>query len=387
MANFFSKETGDSTKNVGPFLIIFIVCIAAFIGGFFVTHLLNRLPQHTLEQKIVLKNETSSEELKEVKEETKEELSPDNENNINALTIEWIPPSQQPAAEYEPVLAKASCFNGEFICENQLEAYFSVVRLGTVRGGLYDGRFLEMATSKEEGMGTNYASYYLLRDPKGESGLVLLNRHYRRTVDWLPTDIDTTTVQEVLGDRISQLDGYTIETKAYIPELLTIEEKLIDTQGRSFLFTGLWLRLYSDQAISLTSAKRTTSLSDGTVLYLYEPKEDTEGNLLPGQTSVGRDQFYLVDEDGRVLWYDFSPSFFTYDKDDTGNLLESRGIPQVQWNDGTINDQVYFKGQVGGCGFTKATNVVSEDNIKKISLSVAGTALGQDGIETSVFEP
>ena len=56
MANFFSKETGDSTKNVGPFLIIFIVCIAAFIGGFFVTHLLDRVSGPMLEQKTVVKN-------------------------------------------------------------------------------------------------------------------------------------------------------------------------------------------------------------------------------------------------------------------------------------------------------------------------------------------
>ena len=386
MANFFSKETGNSTKKLSPFLIILIVCIAAFIGGFFATRLLQMRPQSITESEVPVKETVPA--VQEPEELTESRVPPVKETDGNTIQVNWINPEQQPSRVPDEVLSRAVCFNEPTVCENSSNSYASAVELGTVARGVYDGRSLEMTTIENQGMGINYASYYVLRDPSGVAAPVLLDRLYRNVGGWFPSGLGGMTVQESLGDKVAELSGYVIDTESVIPELETVEQTVGDTQGRSFVFTGLWLRLYSQEAISLASATRTAQLSDGRVLSLYEPKEDVDGNVLPGQTSMGRDQFYVLDEDGRVLFYDLEVPFFKDDvKDENGNILEGRRIPRIRWNDGSTNTQEYFKGELGGCGFKTTTHVVSQAEIDQIGLTGVGLGLGDDGSQTQVFEP
>ena len=55
------------------------------------------------------------------------------------------------------------------------------------------------------------------------------------------------------------------------------------------------------------------------------------------------------------------------------------GRPLVSWDDGTVsNEVVYFKGSVGGCGFTNMTTVVPQSTIDTLGLEKSGEGFTQD---------
>ena len=259
-----NKKEKRQNMNAGPLIVIAIVCVVAFVGGFFATRLLQMRQQLITQSEVSLKETVPA--VQEPEELTESKVPPVKETDGNTIQVNWINPEQQPSRVPDEALSRAACFYEPMVCENPSNPYAFAVELGMVVGGVYDGRSLEMTTIENQGMGINYASYYVLRDPSGVAAPVLLDRLYRHVGGWFPSGLGGMTVQESLGEKVADLDGYVIDTESVIPELETVEQTVGDTQGRSFVFTGLWLRLYSQESISLASATRTTQLSDGRVL-------------------------------------------------------------------------------------------------------------------------
>lgn len=388
MIEFDSNQSPDSSKNVKLVIVLFLACIAAFIGGAFFM---------TIWQSLQPDDSDRNDGFYAIDDDLGEDISSET-NTISAdltytelpgaLEIEWISPDQQPEVDADDIFVQAMCHGpeGENYCgQNGPVKRPTFVRLGTVVGEAYEGYSLDMATVVEEGLGENFLSFYLLR--KKDHVSVLLDKHYRTTVSWLPHSLNQ--IEEVsratdgLGYRLDLLEGYVIETEAYVPELTEFVSKFTDDTGNTYALTGYWLRLYSDEAISLTSANRSAAMNSGETLWLYEPPIDSEGNVTEGFSSVGRDQFYLIDEDGRLVFYDLEVPFFDYQLDGEGHPLLTQGVPVITWSNGVNNKEVYFKGALGGCGWTTMTHVVDQNTIDSLNLIQVGKT--SSGI--AVFEP
>lgn len=328
-------------------------------------------------------------------EDEGEETSPPEYAAVaGALTIDWIAPDEQPSYPDDSVFDRALCYgDGEYGGENInncAEDPADMIRwsykLGAVNGGAYDGRDLVMTSVPVAGMGTYYEVYYLLYDPAQEQAPVILDT-LSRGVDWMLSSYQGTATGMLGEARVAKLSGYVIDTEATIPEL-TIETTLVEPPpGNEFAFIGYWQRLYSDEAISLTGATESVTLSDGKTLYLWEPKVDANGQVQDGQTGIGQNLFYLVDEDGRVVFYDLIVPFFANQVND-GSPDPSTGVPNVTWTNGSSNTATYLKGAVGGCGFTTVTHVVSQSVVDTLGLQQAGVGITPGrGTETSIYEP
>ncbi|MFA4845842.1 MAG: hypothetical protein WC654_04765 [Patescibacteria group bacterium] len=309
------------------------------------------------------------------------------------LTIDWIAPDEQPSYPDDRVFDEAMCYDeyeGErsnTCAEDPADMIGWSYKLGTVNGGTYDGRDLIMTTVPESGLGTYYSTFYFLYDPAGEQSPVILDQHVRG-VDWGLGSSLTMTASGAIGEiRLAKLSGFVIDTEASIPEL-EIETTFVEPPpGKEFAFIGYWHRLYSEEAISLTGATESVTLSDGRTLYLNNPKVDVNGMILEGQTEVGKNEFFLVDEDGRVLFYDLIVPFFANEVND-GYTNPSTGVPNVRWNDGSTNTATYLKGAVGGCGFSTVTNVVSQNDVDGLDLQQVGVGITPGrGTEVAVYEP
>lgn len=371
------------TKSPVAFVgVIVLVCLAAFVGGVFATNLWEEATEERDEtegsSEIIVEQETADEAEDEADKEEVVLVSTD-----EVLQIDWIDPYKQPNVTVESTLYAAVCpYLSEpdsekpwNLCGNPPQA--SQVRLGTVVGGKYDGRYFEMFTSRTEELGYYYRSFYLLVDPTGATATVLLDQVAQSIGSSYPT---TTfyTASEMIGwngvSREEALPGFSVDVTATIP-VLTPELVLRDIKGNAFLFTGKWVRFDTDIASSPLKGTTTVEMDNGIELVLYEAGENAS-------TRVGDNQYYTIDEDGRILWYDLEVPFFDYETDGEGNRLISQGIPSITWNDGSINSAVYMKGALGGCGFTTATNVVADEMIETFGLAQAGTAQG-----TFVYEP
>lgn len=376
--------------------IVVLVCIAAFVGGVFATNLWEEMREIEPEMEdtypVVDGEVDGEEEATEAEEEMEDTVPPEYVEDPQALNIDWLEPTKQPVVADDPAFGELLCFDtveGEEFnnCEeNPREWTRWSYQLGSVDGGTYDGYDLVMTTVPMVGLGTNHASFYILRDPTNEEKPVLLNI-LREVSSFGPGNLQS-TLPDYYFERFKNLDGYIIDMVATIPEFEFDSSLRHSVTGDEFIFTGYWLRLYSEEAISLTGASTTVDFGDMT-LWLYEPKRDVNGAILEGQTGVGQNQFYMVDEDGRVLFYDLKVPFFAYDEDDKG-VIYSYGIgtPGVHWNDGIQNEQLYYKGAVGGCGFVTATNVISDEVITTLGLKEAGEGFADIGSRTYlVYEP
>ncbi|MBI5794588.1 hypothetical protein HZA87_05950 [Candidatus Uhrbacteria bacterium] len=310
----------------------------------------------------------------------------------DALTIDWIPSDEQTGYPDDGVFDQAMCydeFEGQHV-NNCTEGPADMIRwsykLGTVSGGTYNGRDLVMTSIPVSGMGEYLETYYILYDPERQLTPVIIDSVVRG-VDWnLGTFLGTAT--GMMGEvRLAKLTGYQIDTKATILDL-EIETTLVEPPpGNEFAFIGYWQRLYSEEAISLTGASQSVTLSDGKTLHLWEPKSDGNGQVLEGQTGIGQNLFYAVDEDGRVLFYDLIVPFFANEVIDS-YTNPSTGVPNVRWTDGSTNAATYLKGAVGGCGFTTVTHVVSQEDVDGLDLQQAGVGIVPGrGTELPVYEP
>lgn len=380
--------TPPSKFSVPGIGIIVLVCIAAFVGGVFATNLWESLREDEPEMEDTYPVVEEDVEEEEEMEEDEDTVPPEYIDDPQALTIDWLEPTQQPAVADDPAFGEVLCFDvveGEEFnqCEENPGDWTSwSYKLGSVDGGTYDGYDLVMTTVPMAGMGINYVSFYVLKDPANEKKPVLLN--ILREVGSFGSSTTQNTLGDYYTDRFKNLSGYIIDTGATIAEFEFDTELRNETTGDEFIFTGYWLRLYSEEAISLTGASTSVNLGDMS-LWLYEPKRDVSEMILEGQTGVGQNQFYTVDEDGRVLFYDLKVPFFAYDQDKEGNVLSyGIGTPNIRWSDGTTNEMVYYKGAIGGCGFMTATNVVDEETIDELAAPEGFVQVGSgvDGATT-----
>lgn len=379
------------TKSPVAFVgVIVLVCIAAFAAGVFATNVWEAVKEGEPETEdmypVVDDQETTVDEAEDDTDAGEITLVSTDE----VLQIDWIDPASQPTYPDDARFTTAVCYSqdpetGESWneCEedpNDMTRWS--YKLGTVLGGEYDGRDLVMTTVPFVGMGTNYTSFYFLMDSESSKEPVLLD--YVRDVFF---DSSTTSTLSGRDWLLIKLGGFTIDASAVIPEF-EFEQIYHDTEWNEYFFTGYWHRLYSDQGTALTGSTQSVSRTDKGALRLHEPKRDVDGALLEGQTGAGENQFFDVDEDGRVLFYDLRAPFFDYEADKTGTITSfAMGRPIVSWNDGTVsNENTYFKGQVGGCGFTNVTKVIPQSTIDGLGLVKAGEGVTQDE-EYPVYEP
>lgn len=383
-----------STPSRSPKLIgmVILICLAAFAGGVFVTNLWEAVSESepVVEDTypIVDEEETVDEAQDEADAQEVTLVSTDEE-----LQIDWIDPASQPSYPDDLNFVSGVCWNRDvpdtedpfYECEGNPDEPGTSwsYKLGTVRGGTYDGRDLVMTTVPFVGMGMNYRAFYLLIDPESTEKTVVLS--YGREVSSFGSN--SNSVLSTDAWLMERLGGFVIDTSASVPEFES-EQIYHDTEGNEYFFTGYWHRLYSYQATALTAATKSIATTTGKTLRLYEPKRDVEGQLLEGQTATGENQFFDVDEDGRVLFYDLRPPFFDYEVDDDGNIITyAMGRPLVKWNEGSVsNEDTYFKGTVGGCGFTNITTVVPQSTIDTLGLVKVGEGFTEDD-RYPVYEP
>ncbi|KKW32015.1 MAG: hypothetical protein UY76_C0045G0015 [Candidatus Uhrbacteria bacterium GW2011_GWA2_52_8d] len=370
--------------------VVLLICVAAFFGGVLVTNLWEGVRDE---------QDDETEKVSQIIEEETDEVVDDEETNDaevvstdSELVIDWIDPYKQPSVTVNSVLYSALCPDySEPDSEKPWNAcgtppQITQVRLGTVVGGTYDGRYLEMLTVRFEELGYSYRSVYILVDPTEADGPVLLDQE-AQTIGQAYPAMSSVSATEILGwsgVTSDGLSGFSIDMTATIPAL-TSQTDLVDTEGNTLLFTGKWVRFDTDIASSPLEATTTIQLPDGIAegdggeLVLYEAGENAS-------TRVGDNQYYLIDEDGRMLWYDLEVPFFTYQVDGEGNRMISQGVPSIVWTDGSVNTQTYMKGALGGCGVTTATNAISDETIETFELEQAGTAQGIIVYEPSSFD-
>lgn len=382
-----------STTSRAPLVgVIVLVCLAAFAGGVLVSNLWEEATEGRDE------TEESSEIIEE--QETVDEAQDEAEaeevvfvSTEEVLQIDWINQASQPTYPDDTNFTTAVCYSqdpetGESWneCEgdpNDMTRWS--YKLGTVQGGAYDGRDFVMTTIPFINLGTAYTSFYMLVDPEGSKETIVLNRI--RDVLFFPSSEGMTLAERFGEEWSTRLEGFVVDTSVRVPEF-EFEQIYHDTEGSEYFFTGYWHRLYSDQGTALTGSTFSVTRTDGGTLRMYEPKRDTNGELLEGQIAVGENQFFDVDEDGRVLFYDLRPPFFDYEADETGTITSfSMGRPIIRWNDGEVsNDQTYFKGRIGGCGFTNVTKVIPQATIDGLGLVKAGEGVTQNE-KYPVYEP
>lgn len=392
--NSFSSRSKDSAARSVRFVqifLFFVVCLLGFLGGIYFAF--TYPDKFESNQDYAVDDQYAFEELAS---DTVDDIPTGAEaeyvQTSSSLDIDWIEPEKQSYGFVDQVFLDALCMSddGSNLCEYNLIQFENVYTLGTVNGGDYDGYSLDMVTTSEESLGKNYWSFYFLYKP--DEPTVLLNKHFRQTSNWLittPSQMEyITDAITTLGDyRTRQLFGYVIETEAYVPELQGIEQVIRQySYGQQYYLDGYWQRLYSQDAISLISASRSEDLENGKTAYLYDPPLTDDGMIVSGYTSVGRNEFYVVDVDGRVVWYDLEVPFMNYDMDSEGYIILSQGVPDIKWNDGTVNERKYMKGALGGCGFVTATNVISDDAIKTLDLVPVGTTNYYEKT-LSIYEP
>ncbi|MBI4437861.1 hypothetical protein HY631_02825 [Candidatus Uhrbacteria bacterium] len=383
----------NESRSVRPWLLYLIggaLIVVAFATGVFFSDVMERRAGDVYP----IVDEEALEEEGAPGFTQDEEGEPVKYTATGTLTIDWIAPDEQPSYPDDGVFDRAMCYDvydgemGNSCAEDPDGGPRWSYKLGTVEGGAYDGRDVVMTSVPMSGMGVYYETFYLLYDPAREQAPVIIDSQTRGE-GWTLGDGNAITATELIGEtRLAKLSGYVIDTEALIPEL-AIDRALVEPPpGNEFAFVGSWRRLYSDEAISLTGATASTTLSDGRTLYLWEPKVDADGMILEGQTGVGKNLFYLVDEDGRVLFYDLIVPFFANEVDQEGYTNQAIGIPNVEWKDGSTNDATYLKGDVGGCGFTTVTHVISPAVVTSLDLQYAGVGVMPGrGTEYPVYEP
>lgn len=367
--------------------VVVLVGIASFIGGLFIAQLggqLFKLVSNEAgdEQAVVNEADLGEDEENDISEDSSEPaLTVSTERE---LVVDWIEPFKQPHVTVDPVLASALCPGWDEqkewpLCGNPLQ--LSQVRLGTIVGGAYDGMYLELATARTEELGFSHRMLYVLIDPLKQKNSVILDLEGRSTGESFPS-LNTYTATEILGwnnvDILEDLPGYTVDITAQIPDLIA-DESIEDTEGNRFFLSGGWVRFDSSIATSVLASENVIRLEGGQELIEYEAGEGAS-------TQVGKNQYFLIDEDGRVLWYDLEVVFFDYAMRDEMPIL-SQGIPSIIWNDGSQNTQTYMKGALGGCGFTTLTNVVSQEIVDGLRLTKAGVGTYDANATISIYEP
>src|SRR3989338_8185614 len=255
--------------------------------------------------------------------------------------------------------------------------------LGTIEGGAYDGYRLTMQYAEHEGLGTVYIYLYLLENPSNKTPDVLVGNYASAVMSVFSRLSLSTTVENVIGsnvDLFSELDApIVIDSDVIVPEF-EHEARVVDEKGNAFRLVGLFTRADFPEVFPVGSYADKTKLVDGPELYLYASDSNAPGFSGPW---VGLQQFYRVREDGRLVWYDLEIPFFAYDKTNEYDLL-SRGVPRLLWEGSKVNEAMYSKAKVGGCGVTELMNVVDDETVEELNLVyVADTLNAHERVDAS----
>jgi len=141
-------------------VVVLIVCVAAFVGGVLVATLWQNYTTQGKNDASIVSGEVESDGLIQADQVPIGEVEYTTQPGV--LNIEWFDVKQQTTVSPDFVFIDAWCsgYGGYNTCEGEFAVappYF--VKLGTVRGGTYDGYQLEMATSITSEMGTNYTFF------------------------------------------------------------------------------------------------------------------------------------------------------------------------------------------------------------------------------------
>ncbi len=311
-----------------------------------------------------------------------------------SLTIEWFDVNRQVIFPLNEALFDAVCPT-QFVDQNAdygmgpvpsfnlcgVPAQATARRLGTVKGGTYDGRFLDMMTFAREELGTSYRSFYFLSDPNEREKNVIVDA-YGISVGFSSFSSKTRTSSlEMMGwDAGSLNDPQAIfDTGLKIPDL-DFANRLEGKNGELYRFVGYWVRFDEEKAQQLMQSTKQIALKDGTFLLAHEPLE------VPAEKVTGDDLYFFIDQDGRLLGYDLEMPFFKYgvnEYDGSTNFVS--GVPQITWTNGTKNAKTYIKGKLGGCGYMDSTHVIPETTARDLNLVQVATS--NDGSKMPIFEP
>lgn len=412
MMNLHPNSTSETTKSRAwlPIVLCALLCGIAFGAGLFVSKLLVSKTDGypvvaewfgTVDEKTLVEpSQEGGEAQAEAPTDAPTELTP----QTTALSIEWIDPTLQEEIPVNTVLYGIMCsttdvgegspadqgggmnYNPCLLWNNPIPDA-TAFRLGFVQGGAYDGWALEMHTFSQPGMGVYWESYYLLRDERDlESKPVLVGQ--MRTTGDLGYSRENLLTVEVLGwaDRLSKLGEIMVDQEVRIPEL-EIESRLVDVSGRAFRFSGYGRRFdaMGEPDSNLETYVLSTTLEDGRELR-YQDINDVSTRMVADLDVpvTASNQFYRLDEDGRVLWYQLEIPFWDYTNEDK----YEQHPPRMTWNDGAANTMLYVKGQVGGCGFITVLFTRTDEEMNDLPTMVrVGTGVGNDGSQTSIFEP
>ncbi len=377
----------DAPAGVSSQSLIFIVALGvvlifgAFMGGMYFAQRA-AAPEIDPIDLIVDEDEDEDEVVEEEEideEEILDELT-DVSEDAGELSVSWLSLANQESIEMHPTLVSALYMNAFSVGSSEVppELAPKAFSLGAIDGGRYDGYMLTQQIAVLPGLGTYYEYYYLLNDPAGEAPSVLVNNYAggQQSVFGGPRSYQLAT-EMIRGERLLTLnDGnIIIDGTVTIPEL-ELSDTVTDTDGRVFNVTGLWHRVDYPEGFPYGSYASTTTLENGDVIKRYVPEE--------GATAIGDEQFFFVREDGRIVWHDLDAPFLGDRTNDAGNLVPAitSGVPEITWSDGAVNEEVYYKGHLGGCGVSKFTNVLSAEEFGALQANIlAGTATdGRGGL-------
>ncbi|MDG1949807.1 MAG: hypothetical protein P8J32_03220 [bacterium] len=372
----------NKTAMIG---VVVLIAAAAFLAGVVVA---KSWSMTTQEPVVIIEEEEVQEDVEVIEEEEEvEELT--RVSTDEELWPNWIDPLEQPVVPTNEVLLNSFC-PIEYDSEGNLSEYqpcgdreyVSQYQLGTITGGEYDGRSLEMFAARMGGMGFFQITLYLLVDPEGTSEVVVLDQMASSISEGFPSS-NTTNATDLMhwtnADSVNEVyEGMILDETATIPSLVPADA-IQDLNGNLHLYTGSWLHYTSERAVSPLEATTEIQAQGGRTLKMYEAPEEPS-------TVVGKQQSFILGLDGRILWHDLEVPFFEYGSNDATDRIITQGVPLVTWNDGSQNEETYFKGAVGGCGFTNATNVIDGEAIAALGLEVAGSAEGYDIYEPTSYE-
>lgn len=258
--------------------------------------------------------------------------------------------------------------------------------LGTIRGGAYDGRELQMYIAGLPGMGTLYQMYYVIPG-NGTVPMVVLDRYAGSVGEAFSRPTRQVTASELLGEEgLARLANYKVpddgpgagaaivlDTGSKIAELEEVVS-VKDDRGQNFKLVGEWSRVNYPLDVTFVNSANNITLTNGRVL-----NQSAKDKNKPFADNL----FYYTREDGRMVFY----------VEDLGIGIEqtngeSMGVPNVVWGPGIINSASYSVGAIGGCGTSNSYHTVSESTFS--SLKEAGyyeRNSGDVGARVTVYEP
>ncbi|MEK7530096.1 MAG: hypothetical protein AAB570_04185, partial [Patescibacteria group bacterium] len=351
-----------------------ILIFAAFIAGIFFAK--NRTVAIVPDDIVADRNVPVVDDAADDDESDEDVLSPVSDRDIKVV---WKPVSEQGRF---PIRSDI----GELIYNDLVDLVRSAgaeafsLKLGTVSGGAYDGYELTMQYASLEELGTSHFFLYVLEAPSDSKPDVLLGRYASVAVSFGFPTTARQSLENVFGNRVddwqSSHGSIVIDENVVIPEL-EHDDRVVDTQGRAFRFSGLYLRTDFPDVFPVGSYADRTTLADGTTLYLYAPDRNAPGFSGP---HVGINQFFFVREDGRMAWYDLEVPFMDYEAAAVNDRTSlGIGVPRILWEGSNVNTTSYYKGDVGGCGLTTLTYVIDPDLIEEFDLVYVGDTLNAQG--------